>query len=86
MKKLQSRNDNAPLDWIRNMTMVKPESRLKAQQLMDRILCSEDEKYYGLCCDGKMDDHVAIELRNSDIEGSSGSEGLNHYTMTRLVC
>lgn len=77
MKKLESKNDNAPLDWIRNMTMRKPDSRLKPQQLMDRILTSEDEKdYYGLCCDGKEEDDVAVELRNSDIEDSSGSEGL----------
>lgn len=76
VKKLQSKTDSAPLDWIRNMTMEKPESRLKPQQLMDRILCSDDGKYYGLCCDGKNDEDVAVELRNSDIELSSGSEGL----------
>lgn len=79
LKKLESKKDNMPLDWIRNMTMIKPESRLKPQQLMDRILCSDDEEgYYGICCDGKKDDDVAVELRNSDIEDSSGSEGLSN--------
>ena len=76
MKKLDSRKDNAPLDWIKNMTMMKPDSRLKAQQLMDRILtCEDDKDYYGLCCDGKEDVDVAVELRNSDVGDSSGSEG-----------
>ena len=79
LKKLESKKYNAPLDWIRNMTMIKPESRLKPQQLMDRILCGDDENdYYGLCCDGKKDDDVAVELRDSDIEDSSGSEGLSN--------
>lgn len=81
MKKLESKSkkDNAPLDWIRNLTMEKAESRLTPQQLMDRITSKEaleDGKgYYGLCCDGKKDDEVAIELRDSDVEVSSGSEG-----------
>ncbi|KAL8834144.1 MAG: hypothetical protein Q9170_003891 [Blastenia crenularia] len=78
MKKLESKSkkDNAPFDWIRNLTMEKPTSRLTPQQLMGRITSREDEKdYYGLCCDGKKDDEVAIELRDSDVEVSSGSEG-----------
>ena len=75
--------DNAPLDWIRNMTMIKPESRLKAQQLMDRI--SDEKQYYGLCCDGKTNEDVAVELRNSDVEDSSGSEGLNKVESLYLL-
>ncbi|KAL8673301.1 MAG: hypothetical protein Q9168_002263 [Polycauliona sp. 1 TL-2023] len=76
MKRLESKKDNAPLDWIRNLTMSKPSSRLTPQQLMDRITSGEDGvDYYGLCCDGKKDDEVAIELRDSDVEVSSGSDG-----------
>ncbi|KAL8694794.1 MAG: hypothetical protein Q9218_000640 [Villophora microphyllina] len=72
MKKLESKKDNAPLDWIRLLTMEKPTGRLTPQHLMDRI--QSRGNYYGLCCDGKKDDDVAVELRDSDVEVSSGSE------------
>ena len=69
MKKLESTKDNAPLEWIKNMIMVRPDARIKTEKLMSRILTCDDEKdYYGLCCDGKEEKHVPVELRDEDIE------------------
>jgi len=77
MKKLESKKDNAPLDWIRKTTSENPNARLTPQKLMHRILACDDEKdYYGLCCDGNEEKNVGIELRNSDIEDFSASEGI----------
>ena len=76
MKKLSSTKDNAPLEWIRNMIMVRPDARIKTEKLMSRILTCDDEKdYYGLCCDGKEETEVPVELRDEDIEDFSSSEG-----------
>ena len=76
IRKLESKEDNAPLDWIRNMTIKEPDNRWKPEQLMTRILSCDDEcAYYGLCCDGKEEHNVAVELRDSEAENFSGSEG-----------
>ena len=75
-KKLESKKDNAPLEWIRNMVLIKPVARLAPEQLMSRILTCEDEKdYYGLCCDGKEENEVPIELKDDEVEDYSSGEG-----------
>ena len=76
MKKLQSRKDNAPLEWIKNMILFKQDTRLKPQKLMSRILTCDGEKdYYGLCCDGEEESNLPTELRDEEVEDLSSSEG-----------
>ena len=85
MKKLDSEKDNAPLDWIKNMTLEEPDARLEPKQLMKRILSCHEHDYYGLCCDGKDEKNIAIELRDSDAETFSASEGAAPSHSARYV-
>lgn len=88
MKKLESTKDNAPLEWIRKMIIVRPDARLKPEQLMSRILtCGDERDYYGLCCDGKEESDVPAELRDGEFEDFSSSEGLSgpHPCRVRLT-
>lgn len=76
MKRLQSTQDNAPLEWIKDMILDKLERRLKHEDLIPRILTCEGEKgYYGLCCDGKkapdqavLENHLCNEAQNQDVK------------------
>ena len=74
--KLSSKGDNAPLAWIQRMTSWEPKGRIQAQQLMNQILTCDERDYYGLCCDGRDENDVPAELRDSDIEDVSDGEGV----------
>ena len=76
--KLDSKRDNAPLEWIKNMILMKPTARLELKQLMSRIWDCDDEEnsYFALCCDGNEETSVAPQLKSDDFEDISSEEGL----------
>lgn len=58
------------------MILIKSAGRLTPQQLMSRVLISNDEgDHYGLSCDGKEESGVPAEPRDLEFEDCSNSEG-----------
>jgi hypothetical protein len=77
----KSPEDNQPLKWIREMTQARPEDRIKASILLDRILAYGDKhKYYSICCEinENIEDNEHKHTHNGrlqvDVETVVGSE------------
>lgn len=73
--KQESKEDNAPLEWIKDMVREKRTSRISSEQLMSRIHdeCYEQRDFYGACCREDNEDELPDRLK--DPEDCSTSEG-----------
>ena len=75
-KSLESKRDNAPLEWIRNMILETRAARLNPKQLLKRIKsCNEEKDFCGLCCNQEEETSLPIELRDPEFDDCSSSEG-----------
>lgn len=73
--KPESKEDNAPLEWIKDMVRERRTSRISSEQLMSRIHdeCGEQRDFYGTCCRENNEDELPSRLKES--EDCSTSEG-----------